>query len=162
MGHPWCVGSSWETPRNLFLKILEDLTSFGWDILFTLAPILKKLLSNRWDGDNFWEDGVILYVLDHLGRPPGTYPWSFVKIWLHLAEIFWSLWLPYWKSCRPTDWMMIISWRMGSSLMCWIFLEDPQELILEVLWRSDFIWLRYFDHFGSLIEKVFVQLIGWW
>ena len=35
------------------------------------------------------------------------------------------------------------TWRMGSSLTCWMILGDPQELILKVLWRSDFIWLRY-------------------
>ena len=29
-GHPWCVGSSWETPRNVSWKFHEDLTSFGW------------------------------------------------------------------------------------------------------------------------------------
>ena len=33
------------------------------------------------------EDRVIFDMLDHLGRPPGTYPESFVKIGLHLLEI---------------------------------------------------------------------------
>ena len=35
------------------------------------------------------------------------------------------------------------TWRMGSSLMCWIILGYPQELILKVSWRSDLICLRY-------------------
>ena len=32
------------------------------------------------------EDGVILDMLDHLGRPQGSYPESFVKIWIHFAQ----------------------------------------------------------------------------
>ena len=35
----------------------------------------------------YLEDGVILGILDHLGRPPGSYPESFVKIWPNLDEI---------------------------------------------------------------------------
>ena len=58
----------------------------GLDMTWLRNP--KLGLRGRW-----WfltedlEDRVILDTLDHLGRPPGTNPESFVKIWLHFAEL---------------------------------------------------------------------------
>ena len=37
------------------------------------------------------------------------------------------------------------TWRMGSSLTCWIILEDPQELTLKVWCQYLLIWPSYGD-----------------
>ena len=49
-----------------------------------------------------------------------------------------------WKSyLEEVEGSWLDTWRMRSLLTCWIILEDPQELVLKVSWRSDLIWLRY-------------------
>ena len=72
----------------LFLTCVPNFSSLAWIEVCQEPPVLEVILGGRWrflTGD--LEDGVILDVLDHLGRPPGTYPESFVKILLYLAEI---------------------------------------------------------------------------
>jgi hypothetical protein len=66
----------------------------------------------------YLEDGVILGILDHLGRPPGSYPESFVKIWPNLDEILRCVTSAQ-SNLNPT------------STSSRIILGDPQEVILK-------------------------------
>ena len=71
------------------LTCVPNFSSLAWLEVCQEPPVLEVILGGRWwflTGD--FEDGVILDMLVHLGRPPGSYPESFVKIWLHLAEIW--------------------------------------------------------------------------
>ena len=75
--------------RNMrFLTCMPNFSSLAWIEVCQEPPVLEVILGRRWRfliGD--LEDGVIFDMLDHLGRPPGIYPESFMKIGLHLAEI---------------------------------------------------------------------------
>ena len=51
-------------------------------------------------------------------------------------------WSPY---LEDVDGSWLETWRMGSFLTSWIIFGDPQEVILKVSWRSDFIWLSYYS-----------------
>ena len=51
-------------------------------------------------------------------------------------------WSPY---LEDVDGSWLEMWRMGSFLTSWIIFGDPQEVILKVSWRSDFIWLSYYS-----------------
>jgi len=72
-----------------FLICVPNFSSLAWIEVCQEPPFLEVILWGHWrflTGD--LEDGVILDVLGHLGRPPGTNPESFVKIWLHLADLW--------------------------------------------------------------------------
>ena len=72
-----------------FITSVPNFSSLAWsEVPQAPPPVLKVILGGRWrflTGD--LEDGVILDMLNHFGRPPETCPESFMKIWLHLAEI---------------------------------------------------------------------------
>ena len=83
-------------------------------------------------------------IMDHLGRPPGSYPESFVKIWPNLARI--------WRCVTPAqpNLNLTSTQPQPNPTSSWFILGDPQEVILKVLWRSDFIWLRYWGMLPQL------------
>ena len=62
-----------------------------------------------------------------------------VRLPAHCAPHPWS---PY---LEDIDGSWLDTWRIGSSLTCWIILEDLLELTLKVSWRSDLIWMSYKD-----------------
>ena len=83
-GHPWHHGSSW-------LVILYFCAKFQLSSMIRSVknpPSSKSILGGRW-----WfltgvmEDWVIFDIIYHLDRPHWSFPESFMKIWLHLAEI---------------------------------------------------------------------------
>ena len=113
-----CIEVYQETP------VLEVLT---WRMLIVYDWIL-------WGWGQPWSHGSSWYVildlcakfqLSSIIRSLSTTP----RPWSPHLEYVDSYWL---ETCR-----------MGYSLTCWIILEEPPELILKILWRSNFIWLRY-------------------
>ena len=71
-----------------FLTCVPNFSSLAWIEVCQEPPVLEVILGGRWWFlTGYLEDGVILDMLDHLERPPGTYPESFLKIWLNLAKL---------------------------------------------------------------------------
>ena len=83
-GHPWCHGSSYV----IFYLCTKFHLSSMIRIVLTTTPSWKSILGGHWRFlTGVLEDWIILNMLDHFERLPGTYHESFMKIWLHLDEL---------------------------------------------------------------------------
>ena len=124
-GHFWHHGSSWYVILDLCAKF--QLSSMNRSVSRT--PVLEVILGGRWrflTGD--LEDRVILDVLDHLGRHTWTYPESFMKIWLHLGDLWWVEIL-----ARTDGWTNRVTYRGGTHL------KRIKKLFIVIIKEAD-IW----------------------
>ena len=81
------------------------------------------------------------FCFNHRRIPKGSFTQNFVKIGLDLAEILRISKLRLVWRRREEEGKGI---RRGEILLCnGLILGHPQKYILNILWRSDFIWLRY-------------------
>ena len=89
----------------------------------------------------------LFFYFNNLGTPTGSYLKKFVKIWLDLAGIF--------RIKKGLFVCLFVCYFIGWFVFILIILEHPQEVTLEILWRSDLIWLGYL---GSKNVYLFVCL----
>ena len=83
----------------------------------------------------------------HHKTPTWSFPESFVKIWLDLAEIFRIEKYVYLFVCLFIDLFV---------LFILIILGPPQKVTLKILWWSDLIWLKYLGSRNCLFACFFV------
>ena len=147
-GHSWHQGLSWYVILALYAKF--QLSSMNWSVSRTFLPWCPYLedvggsLLEPWRMELFLTSWIAMICDMWL-------PWYVI---LDLCAKFQLSSMNRNVSRTPHPWSPYLedvdgswpeTWRMGSFLTSLIILGDPQEVILKVSWRSDFIWLSYYS-----------------